>query len=134
MNISAIIMIVFTILLFMILPLLVTKKVNFLLLLIEVFLTISCCESIYYVTHIDKVHARFYKGASDFTFPEPDRLGKVGNVALGLSTGIAVFFLYRFILTSFDPFLGKAINIIAVLFGLSIALILIAQYKKRLIA
>lgn len=130
MNLFAIVLITLTTLLFIVLPLVITKKIS-LLFLVEIFFTAICYQSIYFITHLDEVHARFYKGESNFFRPEPDCVEVGFNVVFGFFSGVMGFFFYRFALSLFTPFLGESVFVIALFFGLMIALILISQYKKR---
>jgi hypothetical protein len=99
-------------------------------LFIRVFLTFNCCQSIYYVSHLDEAYARFYRGAKNLPASEPDLLRQIINIIFGILVGFAGYFIYKFSLDIFAPFLGKTTTFIALGIGILTSISLLSQYNK----
>lgn len=101
-------------------------------LVIRVFLTTFPIQTIRYVSNLDESYLKFYKGAQELSFSEPDVIKQIINIISAIGSGIATFVFYFFSLSIFATYLGiPVIVIISAIIGLSVAIPMLLQFKKR---
>ena len=124
-----------TILFFIILPFFYKRNYIFssfiLDILIRIFITYSCYQSFFYISHLDDALAHFYRGAENLENKKPGSIKKIINILIGIFAGYACYLLYRFSFSVFSPFLNNNIIPISIMIGFYAALPLISQFGKR---